>query len=174
MVRQTRLVLLLAWVLLAFASCSGPTIDITKAVQVTEVTTGWYDAGVENGLNKLVPTIGFRLKNVIALPLRNVQLNAVFRRVGEPEEWGSSFTRIASDDGLPPGATTDPMVLRSSLGYTSTDPRSQMLRHSEFKDAHVRVFAKQGSAQWAPLGEWNIQRALIIPSYKPEPAPPKS
>ena len=169
---RARRVPFLAW-LLAFTSCSGPTIDVTKAVQVTDLATGWYDAGVENGLNKLIPTVGFRLKNDIALPIRNIELNAVFRRVGETEEWGTSYRRLFGD-GLPPGVTSDQIVLRSNLGYTSTDPRSQMLRNSEFKDVRVKVFAKQGAAEWAPIGEWDIQRALIVPSYKPEPAPPKS
>ena len=169
-----RAVPLLVGTFLALTSCGGPAIDITKATQVTELTTGWYDAGVEDGQNKLVPTIGFRLKNVIALPIRNVQLNAVFRRVGETEEWGSAFTRVIGDEGLAPGAVTNQIVLRSSRGYTSTEPRSQMLRHSEFKDGRVQVFAKQGSQQWAPLGDWNIQRVLILPTYKPEPRGPKS
>ena len=171
--RRGLVVPLLAGVLLTVSSCSGPAIDLTKAVQVTDLTTGWYDAGVENGLNKLIPTVGLRLKNDIALPIRNIELNAVFRRVGETEEWGTSYTRVFGN-GLPPGVTSEQIVLRSNLGYTSTDPRSQMLRNSEFKDVHVRVFAKQGAAQWAPIGEWDIQRALILPSYKPQPVSPKS
>ena len=163
-----------AYALLTLSACAGANVDITKAVQVTDLTTGWYDAGVENGVNKLLPTIAFRLKNVMAIPLRNVQLNAVFRRVGETENWGDAYMRVIQNEGLAAGATTAEIVLRSSLGYTSTEPRSQMLRHSQFKDASVKVFAKQGSEQYAPLGEWDIQRVLILPSYKPEPSNPKS
>lgn len=165
---------LLAWALLILTDCSGANVDITKAVEVTDLTTGWYDAGIENGLNKLVPTVAFRLKNVMAIPLRNVQVNAVFHRIGETEEWGASYIRVIQNEGLAAGAATDEIVLRSNLGYTSTDSRSQMLRHSQFKDAHVKVFGKQGSAEWTPLGEWDIQRVLIIPSYQPQAASPKS
>jgi len=167
-------VMLFAWAILHVSSCSGPAIDIAKAVEITDLMTGWYDAGIENGMNKLVPTVGFRLKNVIALPIRNIQLNAVFRRVGEAEEWGSAYIRIAADQPLAVGGVTRPIVLRSNLGYTSTDPRSRMLQHSEFKDVQVKLFAKQGAAQWAPVGEWLVQRTLIVPTPQPATTNPQS
>ena len=148
--------------ILILGACGGPPLDISKAVQVTNLTTGWFDAGVENGLNKLIPTVSFRLKNATVIPLRNIQLNAVYRRVGETEEWGAAYTRVVAGEGLAPGATSPQIMLKSNLGYTSTDPRSQMLRHSQFKDAHVKVFAKQGSAQYVLLGEWDIQRVLMV------------
>ena len=35
------------------------------ALQVTQVSSGWFDAGLDNlGRNKLVPTVSFRLENV--------------------------------------------------------------------------------------------------------------
>jgi hypothetical protein len=147
--------------LLAVTSCGGSEVDISRALEVTDVTTGWYDAGVENGLNKLLPTVGFRLKNVTSEPVTYVQLNAVFRLDGESEEWGGSFSKAIDGDGLAPGASTDRLELRSHLGYTSTEPRAIMLKHSQFKDANVKVFAKHGGQQWAPLGEWNIERAVL-------------
>lgn len=157
---------LVAWAILVLGSCGSP-VDVTKALQVTNLMTGWYDAGVENGLNKLIPTVSFRLKNVSALPIRNVQLNAVFRRVAETEEWGAAYTRVVGSEGLAPGATSPPIVLRSNLGYTSTEARSEMLRHTQFKDAQVKVFGKQASAEWALLGEWGIQRVLMVAISKP-------
>ena len=33
-------------------------------LQVQDVSTGWFDAGIVNGQNKLVPSITFRLKNI--------------------------------------------------------------------------------------------------------------
>jgi len=156
-----RKVAFLAWALLACTACGGPTTDIAKALEVTDVTTGWYDAGVENGQNKLVPTVGLRLRNVTGASVSNVQLNAVFRRVGETEEWGTSYARVISRDGLAPEASTDPVVLRSNLGYTSIEPRAVMLSHSKFKDVQVRVFAKHGGAQWVPLGDWDVERTML-------------
>src|SRR4030095_16461746 len=73
------------------AACSGGKAqDITKVLTVGDVKTGWYDAGVENGLNKLVPSVMLTLTNGGSEPISNVQLNAVIRRVGETEEWGGA------------------------------------------------------------------------------------
>jgi hypothetical protein len=134
---------------------------INQLVEPVDVKTGWFDAGVENGMNKLVPTITLALKNVGPEPVANVQLNAVIRRLGETEEWGGAFRKVIGNDGIPPGSTTKPILLQSNLGYTGTEPRVQMLKNSQFVDARVQVFAKHGGNQWVKLGEWQIARELL-------------
>src|ERR1044072_8786481 len=94
------------WLTLAVAlvtiSC-GPKVDLTKGIQVVDVSTGWWDAGVVDGMNKLVPSVTFKFKNVSDQTLNILQANVVFRRVLEDKEWGSAFVRIAGSEGLPPG-----------------------------------------------------------------------
>ena len=149
-------------VLLFVVSCgSSAQQPITKLVEPTQVKTGWFDAGVENGMNKLVPTVTLTLKNVSSEPVANVQLNAVVRRVGETEEWGGAFMKVIGTEGIPAGGSTKPIVLRSNLGYTGTEPRAQMLKNRQFVDAHVQVFAKHGGNQWMKLGEWPVARELL-------------
>jgi hypothetical protein len=147
------------------SGCAKPaasTQDISKLIAVTDVKTGWFDAGVENGMNKLVPTLTVTLKNVSDQKVALVQLNAVIRRVGEQEEWGGAYTRQAINSaGLAPGASTAPIVLRSNLGYTGTEPRNVMLKNSRFVDAHIQLFAKYGGSNWAKLGEYPISRDLL-------------
>lgn len=146
----------------AAAACRGASIDLAKSLQVTDVTTGWYDAGiVEDGKNKLVPSLAFRLKNAGGPISGSVQVNAVFRLVGETEELGSAFVRGVDPSGLPSGATTGMIVLRSDFGYSGTEPRAQMLANSLFRDVQVELFAKHGSAQWTKLGDYRIQRLLL-------------
>lgn len=149
-------------ILLAAAACGGSARQpITKLVEPVDVKTGWFDAGVENGMNKLVPTAMLSLKNVSAEPVANVQLNAVIRRAGETEEWGGAFTKVIGTEGIAPGARTKPIILRSNLGYTGIEPRAQMLKNRQFVDASVQVFAKHGGDQWVKLGEWPIARDLL-------------
>jgi hypothetical protein len=154
---------LLAVVALAFVPACGSSAQqpITKLVEPVNVRTGWFDAGVENGMNKLVPTVMLTLKNVSREPVSTVQLNAVIRRAGETEEWGGAFMKVVGAEGIPPGGTTKPIVLRSNLGYTGIEPRAQMLKNRQFVDAHVQVFAKHGGNQWMKLGEWPIARDLL-------------
>ena len=150
--------------LLSLSACrsSAATEDISKLLAVTDVKTGWFDAGIENGMNKLVPTIMLTLKNVSKEKLNLVQLNAVIRRVGETEEWGGAYTRAIGSEGLAPGASTKEIVLRSNLGYTGIEPRNVMLKNSNFVDAHIQLFAKYGGANWVKLGEYPVARQLLV------------
>lgn len=146
------------------AGC-GDNIEVEKALKVTEVRTGWYDAGIVNQVqNKLVPSVSLKLQNVSGQPVRSVQINAIFRRVNEQEAWGEHFVRaIGSEAPLPPGAIGGDIVLRSNLGYTGDEgvSRLKMLEHREFVDAKVDIFAKSGSRTWQKMGEYKIDRRLL-------------
>lgn len=159
-VRAGLLLLILACALPVIAC--GPSVDLTKGLQVAVVTTGWYDLGIVNGQNKLVPSVSFTLKNVSDRKLSTLQVNAIFRRVSENDEWGSGFLTAAGSEGLAPGATSSTLTVKSPLGYTGSDQsRQEMLQNSHFVDAKVELFAKYGSTQWARLGSYPIARQLI-------------
>ena len=139
----------------------GPTVDLSTGLQVLDVTSGWFDVGIVNGQNKIVPSVTFKVKNLSDQPLVVLQINAIFRRVGEAEMWGEHFGWAVEREGLPPGELTKELVLQSALGYTSDTPRLQMLQNSQFVDAKVELFLKQGSQVWAKLAEYPIQRQLL-------------
>ena len=153
-----RLLILLG--MLASTGC-GPAVDLTKGLQVLDVRTGWFDAGIVDGQNKLVPVITFKLKNVSGQRLATLQVNALFRRVGEKDEWGSGFLTAAGSDGLAAGATTTTLTIKSQLGYKGPEPRQEMLQNSHFVDAKVEMSAKYGSTQWSRIGDYSIKRELI-------------
>jgi hypothetical protein len=145
--------------------CSGacaPPVDLTKGVQVEVVSTGWYDAGIVHGQNKLVPSVAFRVKNVSDQTLATLQVNALFRRVNEQDEWGSALVTAAGSSGLPPDGLTETLTVRSQLGYTGADQsRQEMLKNSHFVDAKVELFVKYASTQWVRVGEYPIARELL-------------
>jgi hypothetical protein len=154
-----RTVLVLSLVLAA-SGCNR--VNPIEVLEATDVVTGWYDAGImEDGKNKLVPSISLKLRNKSDAPVESVQINAVFRRVGEAEMWGEHFGWAIRGDELAAGASTDALVLRSSLGYTGEQPRLQMLQNKEFVDAKVEIFLKQGSQVWAKLAEFQVARQLL-------------
>lgn len=135
--------------------------EIEKVVKVTNVETGWYDAGIVDGQNKLVPTVTFHLQNVTSDPIESVQVNAVFRQVTEDLAWGDRLIRGVGSDGLPGGATGAALVVRSPRGYTGLQPRHEMLKNKEFIDVKVDLFARHGSRTWAKIGEFPIERKLL-------------
>jgi hypothetical protein len=140
----------------------APTVDLSKGLQVLNVSTGWFDAGIVNGQNKLVPSISFELRNASSQRLVVLQINALFRRVTEKEEWGSGFLTAVGSEGLAPGVTTPPLTVRSQNGYTGADQtREDMLHNSQFVDAEVELFAKYSSTQWKRIGEYPVSRRLI-------------
>jgi hypothetical protein len=153
--------LLLCLAIVSSAAC-GPTVDLTKGLQVTVADSGWYDLGIVNGQNKLVPTVVFTLHNLSDQKLGTLQINALFRRVTENTEWGSGFLTVVGSEGLAPGATSNPVTIRSQLGYTGSDQsRAEMLQNTHFVDAKVELFGKYGSTQWVLLGSYPITRQLL-------------
>ena len=155
-------VLLLGLLALPALACGGQAAPFEQAVRVDEVVTGWFDAGVtDDGKNKIVPSLSLKLTNTGAVPIGAVQLNCIFRRVGDPEEWSTALVRAIDRDGLGPGQTTEAVVVRAPQGYTGMQPRSQLLDNRLFVDAKVDVFGKHGSATWVKLGEYRIDRQLL-------------
>jgi hypothetical protein len=145
---------------LSVAGCGKP-VDLTAGLQVEDVSTGWFDTGMQAGQNKLVPSVSFKLKNVSDQPLPVLQANVVFRRANEDTEWGSGFVPVTGSEGLAPGETSKPLLVNSQLGYTGTEPRQQMLANSQFIDARVQLFAKYSSTQWVKVGEYPVDRRLL-------------
>lgn len=151
-------------VLIAALLCAGcaPPVDLTTGLQLKDVVTGWFDAGIINGQNKLVPSVTFRVKNVSDRKLVALQINAVFRRVTDKDEWGAGFLMVSGSEGLAPDMEAGPLTIRSQLGYTGSDQtREDMLRNSHFVDATVELFAKYASEQWKRVGEQPISRRLL-------------
>jgi len=145
------------------ATACAPAVDLSKGLQVVDVSTGWFDAGIVEGQNKLVPFVSFRLKNVSDQTLKTLQVNALFRHGNDKDEWGSAFTTAAGTSGLAPGTLTGPLTMKSQQGYKGTEPRQQMLQNSHFVDAKVELSAKYGSGKWQRIGDYPIERKLVTP-----------
>lgn len=158
-----RLIPLACLTLAAAVSVScGASEAAVAALEPVDVVTGWFDDGiVEGGKNKLVPSLSMKLRNKSDQPIRSIQINAIFRRVGEQEMWGEYFGWAIPREPLAAGATTNALVMRSALGYTGEQPRMQMLQNREFIDAKVEIYLKQGSRVWTKLAEYPIQRQLL-------------
>jgi hypothetical protein len=143
------------------AAACGSTVDLKKGLQVDVISTGWLASGNVDGKNKLVPAISFTLKNVSNQNLSMIQVNALFRRAGENDEWGNGFITAVGSGGLAPGASTGVLTIKSDHGYTGTDPRADLIQNSQFVDARVDLLAKYGSTQWVRMGEYPIARQLM-------------
>ena len=141
----------------------GASVGAVAALEPVEVVTGWFDEGIlEDGKNKLVPSVTLKLRNKTNEELKSIQINAIFRFVGDTVTLGDYYGwAVPRNPVLAGGSETQPLVMRSKVGYTGTQPRMQMLQNKEFIDAKVEIFLKQGSKVWAKLAEYPIQRQLL-------------
>jgi hypothetical protein len=148
------------------APACGPTVDLKKNLEVETVSTGWFDAGIVDGKNKIVPSVTFKLRKKPEADLSGVALNIAFRYVPEPgttveEPWEDFYVQRAEFKN---GNETDPLVVRLPNGYTGDPPqsRAEMLKNSHFRDVRAHIFARVTSAQWVEIGAIDVQRLLIV------------
>jgi hypothetical protein len=140
----------------AAAGCSKR-VDLSQDIHVMDVTTGWFDAGIVDGKNKLVPSISFTLHNASSQDL-TLQMNVMFMILPQKESQDEVFLQAVE---VPPGRASKPVVVRAKYGFTGEQPRAEMLQHHLFQDFNVRLFAKRGSGQWTLLGEYPVKRQLL-------------
>ncbi len=140
------------------AACSKP-VDLKQSIQVADVSSGWFDAGIQEGKNKLVPSVTFRLKKNADADISSLSLNLVFTAEGDTEHFDDVFVQRVPFNGN----DTDPLTVRSKFGYTGDPPqsRAEMLKNSQFRDMNVQIFAKQSSSQWVELHRLKIPRLLL-------------
>ena len=184
--RSARAVLAFALSGALVAGACAP-LDVQAALDVTDITTGWLDVGLDDlGRNKLVPAVSFRVENVSEDELGMLQVNAVFRRclvlyqgqpapeepvspadeeagtcLAEDQVWGDALIQAADRQGLDPGAYAGPFTMESTLGYTGEQSLAEMLQHRDFIDAKIELFVKHRADQWAKLGEFQVERRLL-------------
>lgn len=169
MIRRPLLAAAVLLVLLGGVAC-GPPIDLSKALQVTDVVSGWYDAGLVDGKNKLVPSISFKLHNATSARINTVQLTVSFWIEGADGELDSALVLGVDSSGLAPGASTQPILVRATAGYTLEQPRSELFSHSQFKDATAKLFGKQ-AGPFYPLGQFKVDRIILPHVFSGAPRP---
>lgn len=147
------------------AGCGKP-VDVKQVLQVTDISTGYHDAGIVEGRNKLVPSVTFTLRKSTDESLRPLSLNVVFKRLplapsggGGEEDWEEVYLQNVPFQGN----ETAPLTVRPTHGYTADPPqsRAEMLANSQFRDMRVHVFAKHSSGQWAEIARFDVARQLL-------------
>ncbi len=163
--RSTRGVVLalLAVVILAAASCR-PTVDYKQALKVSDLSGGWFDAGIVDGKNKLVPSISFRIHKPADARIRSLVLNVIFKRVSvdkkQEEDLDEVFLQTVE---FSEGDSTPLLTVRPQHGYTGDAPqtRAELLQHSQFWDGRAVVFVKQSSTTWVDLIRYDVPRVVL-------------
>ena len=140
--------------------CGGQ-LDLKETLAVSDLSGGWYDAGIVNGKNKLLPSATFRLEKKSGEGVGPVALNVLFKRLvgGAEEEFEDVYLQRVE---FTEGDRTKPLVVRPEAGYTGEPPqtRAQMLENSQFVDVRAIIFVRQGST-WIELARLDLPRTLV-------------
>ena len=150
--------LLVAATALLLAACTQP-VDLKASLQVTDLATGWFDAGVVDSKNKLVPSITFRLRNTSASDLPYVSMNVVFRNLVSNETHEEVFKqRVPITD-----SQTELLTIRAQNGAVGEPPQSrqEMLQNSNFQDMEAVILVRQSASQWVELQRVRVDRQLV-------------
>ena len=143
-----------------FASACGSTGNV-QDLELQDITSGYFDEGVVNGENKIVPTVSFKLHNKGTSAVSTVQTNTIFQADGADGPMDEILTRAIGTDGINAQQSTPVITVQSKIGYTGQQPRAEMLTNRLFKDVRARVYGKSGSGSWTLLGETVIQRRIL-------------
>lgn len=156
--------------LIASSACQ-PSIDLSTSLKLLPSLSGYYHNGLNAaGENHYLPSITFQLKNEGDAPLTSVDLSVIFWQKAEAgeRELDSKYIRGVGSAALAPGATTEPITVRASVGYTSPYSGMEIFSHSQFKDMVVKLFAKK-QGKTTKLGEISIEHRVLpsVPSGVP-------
>jgi len=157
-------VLALLPVAIAAAASCGPAIDYKQALQVTELSGGWYDAGIVDGKNKLIPSLSFRIHKPADARIRSLALNVIFKRVSPDKKQEEDLDEVFLQSvEFSEGNQTPLLTVRPQHGYTGDAPqtRAEILQHSQFWDGRAVVFVKQSSTTWVDLIRYDVPRVVL-------------
>ena len=153
----------------ALAAACGKEVNLTQALEATDVLTGWYDAGLSPcaGTNdpaanctKLLPSLIFRLKNKSQEEINRVELQLQFWRDGDDGPYDESLITGIGPEGLKPGATTDAIVTRGPHGFTLEGARAEFFTRSLYRDATIKLLAKH-YGEFYRIGEFKVDRRIL-------------
>ena len=148
------------------ASCSQP-VDFKQTLKVTDVSGGWFDFGIIDGKNKLVPSLTFKVTKPADVRIRSLSLNVHFKKIVDPSKPGiegeEEFDEVFLQTVEFNGTETKLLTVRPTTGFTGDAglSRTDMLEHRLFQDVRARVFAKQSSTTWVEIVAFDIPRTVL-------------
>ncbi len=146
--------------------------ELKSSIEVLDYTSTWVSKYYQPWPPRLilVPQISFRIKNIGPKPLNYVNFNAVYQFKGDPENFGDSFRAAIRSKAVPPGGTSDVIVLKSNLGVEGKN-LAGIRDNPQWKRAFVRLFAISKGSHPVLLGVYDVSRDIDF--KEPEPVEPK-
>jgi len=146
--------------------------ELKSSIEVLDYTSSWVSKYYQPWPPRLVlvPQISFRIKNISTKPLTYINFNAVYQFKGDPENFGDTFLAAIRGKAIPPGGTSDLIVLKSNLGVDGKN-LAGIRDNPQWKQAFVRLFAISKGSHPVLIGVYDVSRDIDF--KEPEPVEPK-
>lgn len=168
MLRRSAVLVLGSLWLIANWGC-GPEPNLADLKLVPQIS-GYSDDGIVQegeftGQNRILPSVTFQIKNDGKLPVEYVDITVAFWTVANDKEYDSKLLHTIGRQPLAPGASTDSITVRSTVGFTSPAAPADFFAQTRFVDFKVKVFARRAGIN-ATLGEIIVERRLLPAARK--------
>ncbi len=146
--------------------------ELKESMKVVDVETMWVKKIYQPWPPKLtlVPAISFRIKNASEETIRYISFEAVFRFMDDTKTLGEGFLPGLPEGSIPPGETSDTILLKSRLGVEGKSV-SHFRNSPHWKIALVKLFVRSKGSRFTLLGEWEVSRKIDF--KEPESYPPE-
>lgn len=157
--RRAAAAVLAAGALLTTPACSDP-VDIQETFAVAEFAGGYFDGGIVDGKNRLLPAATFRIENRTAESVGPFSVNVLFKQVSDDTEFDDVFLQRVE---FTEGNRTREISARADTGITGDPPQSRadMLQRADFPDMRAVIYVKQSSSTWVEIARHDLPRQLI-------------
>lgn len=132
---------------------------VAKSIQITWNETKWLDRKITSKEAVIVPSIKIKIKNLSQAALQDIIFKGMFV-FSESGEWLSDGLTTALKDPLPPGETSDEILIKADHGYTASSKAAFVKNREHWKRVVVRVFAKAPDSGYALIGTYPVSREI--------------
>lgn len=135
------------------------TEKIANSIKIVWQDTKWLDRKITTGKVVIVPSIKIKIKNLSQAPLQDIIFKGMFL-FEESGEWLSDGLTRALDKPLPPGETSEEIIIRADHGYTASSKAAFIKNRQHWKRVKVKVFAKAADSGYALLGTYPVSQEI--------------
>jgi hypothetical protein len=155
--------------ILALSSCTnGASEEMLASLTLEDVAAYWAIQGQDEEKNNFIqPVVRFRVVNGAERDLDYVQAMAVFTRENFPDEpWGNAFSYSISEEPIPPGESSELIVMRSDTSFISKDSPERMFHNEKWEEVEVEIFLKVGPSRWEGFDVRRVPKRIGAPGLE--------
>ncbi len=136
--------------------------EVKNSIEILSVETGWLEGESElrETAARILPFLSFKVKNTGKKPLHYVNFESVFEFQVDGAVQSNGFY-AAFESPLPPGETSDVILLKAVNGYTASSKEAFYMNKDKWRKVNAKVFARtQGSPPVRVGGLYPVEQKI--------------